>query len=568
MRDAARSARAAVSALAATAILLAAPARLAAQPRPDPPRLAEAIDAVMTAIYPPGQPGAAIVVVRDGRVVFRKAYGLSNLELGTPMVPESVLPIASLSKAFTATAILMLAERGQLSLQDDITRFLPQYPVRGARITIEHLLTHTSGLSSLTETSDLRASASPEGRLTDLIADWVRDLPPDAAPGERWAYSNWGYNLLAAIVEQASGTPYPQFVQTRILDPLGMTRTHYEDKRRVIPLRASGYDAAPEGPFNVLPSRSRSYQPGGAGSWLSTVDDLARWNAALDGTALVSRASLDRMFTAYRLKDGTSTRYGYAWDLGEYEGGRVQEHQGGLSGFLSHVVRMPDDRVLVVVLSNRYSMNPPLQATSHRVAALAAGKPIPEPRAIDAPPAALAPLEGTYRGMDVGTCTVVLKGGALAIQVPGFGSLPLIPTGGDVFRTPTLTWTFAFERGADDRGARVRVRDWKLDDLASRIEPTPPVPRPVIAVAARDLEACAGEYESLNGILVRVVRVGDRLSVRPFAQAAVEVRPVAPLEFETASGDLVYRFVRDARGEIAGFERSSGSTPVPARRLR
>jgi D-alanyl-D-alanine carboxypeptidase len=555
-------------ALLPCALLFIVGADAGAQSPPEDESTSRAIDQVMSAVYRPNEPGAAVVVVKAGRVVFRKAYGQANVELGVPLQPDSVMPIASLSKAFTAAGILLLAEQGKLSVQDDISRFLPAFRTRGARVTVEHLLTHTSGISSLTETSDLRAAASQEGKVADVVGDWVKDLPPDAAPGERWAYSNWGYNLLAAVIEQVSGTSYPEFVQRFVLGPLGMTRTYYEDRRRVIPLRASGYDVQPDTVLNVLPSRGRSYQPGGSGSWLSTVDDMVRWSEALDGALLLSRESLNRMFTPYHLKDGSSTRYGYGWDLGEYEGRRVQEHQGGVPGFLSHIVRMPDDRVLVVVLSNRYSMAVPLQATAHRVAAIAVGRPIEAPQPVTVPKATLEGLAGSYRGGDVGTCVVAMDGDGLAAEVPGLGKLPLIPVAPGEFRTPVLTWAFSFEIDGTGRAVRMRVRDWKLDDGAERVEPAPPVARPVIAAASSDLDACAGEYESLNGILVKVEHVGDHLAVRTFAQPAVDVFPFGALDFAAKEGGVEYRFVKSDAGQVTGYLRSAGGKPVPARRIR
>jgi D-alanyl-D-alanine carboxypeptidase len=556
-------------ALLSLAAALSAVTSTAQEPAPPPAAgTARAIDATVASVYGASQPGAVVLVMKDGRTVLRKAYGMADVELGAALQPDSVLAIASLGKAFTAAAILRLAEEGKLSLQDEVTRFLPQFDPHGARITVEHLLTHTSGISSLTETADLRAAASQEGRLTDVIGDWVRDLPPDAAPDERWAYSNYGYNLLAAIVEQASGTSYPEYLQRALFAPLGMSHTFYEDRRRVIPLRASGYDVTDEGVFNALPSRARLYQPNGSGAWLSTVDDLARWSESLDRASVLSKASIERMFTPHHLKDGTSTRYGYGWDLGEYDGRRVQEHQGGTTGFVSQIVRMPDDGVLVVILSNRNSVSAPLQATAHRVAALAAGRPIPETPAVEVTASTLERLAGTYRGSDLGTCTVAIEKDALVVQVPGLGGLPLVAVGANTFRTPSLTWTFTFDTDEKGRGLSLRVRDWKLDDTAVRVEQARPVQRPVVAAPAADLEACAGEYESLNGVLVKVDRADDHLGVRPFAQARVEVFPVGAFEFTTKEGDVTYRFVRDPAGLVTGYERSTGRTPVPARRIR
>jgi CubicO group peptidase (beta-lactamase class C family) len=476
--------------------------------------------------------------------------------------------LASLSKQFTAAAILKLAEEGKLSVDDDITRFLPGYPTHGARITIEHLLTHTSGLSGMSETSDLRAVAAQESPLVDVLGDWVKDLPPDFAPGERWAYSNWGYSLLGSIVEQASGMSYAAYVEQRLLAPAGMTHTFFGDRRRVIPMRAPGYELQGDQIVNIPQMRSRMFLPGGAASLLSTVDDLARWDEALRNGRMLTPASLDRMFASFRLKDGTPANYGYGWDLGSYAGHRVQEHAGGTTGFLSYMVRIPDDRLFVAILSNRSFATPPMQATAHRIAAIALGTPVPEPPAVSLTDAQLDAIVGTYRGSDVGTFTVTREGPAAYAQVGGLGKLPLIPTGPLTFRTNTVLWTWAFQPGANGRAASVRVREWKIDDLATRIEPVAPVSPPVVSIDGAALDVCVGEYESLNGILVKVGRAGDHLVVTPLAQAGVEIYPVSATEFVTKDGGVQYTFVAGDDGRVVRYLRSAGSgRPVPARRV-
>jgi len=562
-------ARWAVMALTAAAWGCASVATTARPAMPVQPAtsMEQAIDALLEAEYPAGGPGAVAIVVTDGRVAYRRAFGLANVELQVPMRPEHVFGIASLSKQFTAAAILKLADRGALSVEDDITRYLPMYPTHGAHITIEHLLTHTSGISALSETSDLRAASVQDGRLVDVLSEWVRDLPPDSAPGERWSYLNFGYSLLAAIVERVSGVTFPQFLQREIFEPLGMTQTYDNDRRRIIPLRAAGYDAPRTGVSNVLSPRSRVYQPNGAGSLLSTVDDLARWSDALSSGRVLTAASMARMFTPYRLTDGTSSRYGYGFDIGEYEGQRVQAHLGSTTGFVSFMIRMPDAGVFVAILSNKASAAVPIQATAQRVAAIAVGKPIPEPRPVPMADEALDALAGTYRGDDVGLCVVRRDGRRLLADVAGFEKLELIPVAPLTFRSRVVTWTFAFTVDGGGKGAQVHVTDWKIDDRAPRVEPRSPAPVIVVPVAPALLDACVGEYELLSGIIVAVTRAGDHLAIRPAAQALVEILPVSADEFVNAEGSVRYRFVRNARGEVTGYLRLAGGAAVPARRL-
>jgi D-alanyl-D-alanine carboxypeptidase len=531
---------------------------------------AAAIDQLMTTAYPADQPGAALVVMNANGLVLRKAYGLANLELNVPLTPEHVFALASLSKPFTAAAVLKLSEEGKLRLDEEITKYLPAYPTHGYHVTIEHLLTHTSGLSALSETSDYRATASQESPLVDVLDDWIKDLPPDFAPGERWAYSNWGYNLLGAIIERASGMSYQDYLAQRLFAPAGMTHTAYNDRRRIIPMRATGYDQIDDRIVNLAPVRSRVFLPGGAAPLVSTVDDLAHWNAAIDANTVLSPASTTRMFTSAKLKNGEETHYGDGWDLGAYAGHRVQEHAGGTFGFLSYMVRLPDDHAFVAILTNRSFAKPPIQATAHRIAALAIGQPIAEPPPVAVSAANLDRLVGTYRGPDVGTFTVTREADALFVTTGAFGKLPLIPTGPLTFRTDLVLWTWTFELdAAGAKAVRARVREWKIDDVAERYEPVRPKPRPVIALAAPRLDACAGTYESLNGILVQVARAGTHLTVTPLGQASTDIFPVSATEFTTKDGGATYRFVAGANGQIVRYLRTvSGGSPVPARRIR
>lgn len=206
-----------------------------------------------------------------------------------------------------------------------------------------------------------------------------------------------------------------------------------------------------------------------------------------------------------------------------------------------------------------------LRSATRRPAQL--GQPIAEPVPVRTPVSTLEGLVGTYRGSDVGACTMAVEGDSLVAQIPGLGTMKLVPVGPGVFRTSVVTWTFSFETDARGRGTRVRIRDWKLNDVAERVLPAATAPRPIVGVSATDLEACVGEYEALNGILVSVERAGDHLSVQPFAQEVVEVFPVSTIGFITKSGDVEYRFVKDSSGRVTGYLRSSGGRRVPARHL-
>jgi len=250
-----------------------------AQPAPvSDENLAKAINETLAQTYKSNEPGSAVVVVNGGRVIFRKGYGMANLELGVPVEPDMVFRLGSVTKQFTAVAVLMLAEQGKLSLDDDITKFIPDYPAKTQRVTVEQLLTHTSGIKSYTSLPEWLLMWRKDTELNELIG-LFKDKPADFAPGERWAYNNSGYVLLGAIIEKASGQSYQDFIEKNIFQRLGMAHSFYDNTARVIPRRVTGYSKGKDGYINA-PYLSMT-QPHAAGALVSSVDDLALWDAAL-----------------------------------------------------------------------------------------------------------------------------------------------------------------------------------------------------------------------------------------------------------------------------------------------
>ena len=212
-----------------------------------PAPLAAQVDSLLSSVYKSGEPGAALLIMKDGQVLVRKAYGMADLELGIPLEPDMVFRIGSMTKQFTAVAALMLIEQGKLALADPITKFLPDYPIQGKTITIEHLLTHTSGIQSYTDMDSWRPLLRKDMNLTELIGVF-KDQPMQFAPGERWRYNNSGYVLLGAVIEKVAGMSYESFLQKNIFDPLGLKNTFYGSATRVIPRRIPGYGPGPAAP--------------------------------------------------------------------------------------------------------------------------------------------------------------------------------------------------------------------------------------------------------------------------------------------------------------------------------
>lgn len=330
------------------------------------------LDSLMEKQFKANEPGAVALVVKNGNPVYRKAFGMADLEHNIQMAPEHVFGIGSMTKQFTAVGILMLMEQGSLSLEDSITKYITGYPTQGHAITIHHLLNHTSGVKSYTELQKWRKIWRND-LTTQEMMDVFKDEPMDFAPGEQWHYSNSGYFLLGVIIEEVSGMTYGEFVEKKIFEPLEMRNTYFGSHSRLIPNRAMGYQFGRE-------LRNAEYlshtQPFSAGAIMSTVDDLSKWQRAIQSNTLVKKETIEKAFTNYPLNNGKPTYYGYGWMLDEINGSFTREHSGGIFGYSSNGIYLPKEEVYVVVLSN-CNCNSPVEVST-RMAALAIGKPYPK----------------------------------------------------------------------------------------------------------------------------------------------------------------------------------------------
>jgi CubicO group peptidase (beta-lactamase class C family) len=300
--------------------------------------------------HPVDAPGAAVIVIRDGVVLKRGAWGLADLERGIPIGTDTAFNLASVSKQFTAMAIMMLAEEGRLAYDDPITRFLPELSRFGDERSIRHLLTHSAGLPDYYDVMvEISGVERPYTRhALAVFSSWGEPLFP---AGERYEYSNPGYELLALIVERASGGSYAEFVERRIFAPLGMTSSAvYDERAPTIARRAYGYRRDGDG-FRLDDDHPLNYLIGSGGIY-STVEDLLRWDQALYGERLVRRETLAEAWRPARLNGGEEYPYGFGWRLTKHLGLARVWHAGEWLGFQTFIARYPDRRFSVIVLSN------------------------------------------------------------------------------------------------------------------------------------------------------------------------------------------------------------------------
>ena len=404
--------------------------------------LEKSLDDIFTSSFRAQGPGAAVIAVRRGEVIYRKGFGMANLELCVPIEPDMVFRLGSVTKQFTAVAILMLLEQGKLALSDAITQFLPDYPTQNHTITVEHLLTHTSGIKSYTDMPEWVPLWRKDFTVQELV-DFFKDQPMEFTPGQRWAYNNSGYFLLGAIIEKVSGISYAQFIRERIFEPLEMRQSYYDDSARIIPRRASGYDVTAQGVVNA-PYLSMT-QPFAAGSLASTVDDLAKWDAALYTEQLIKQDTLALAFKPFHTADGASTYYGYGWAVGDIGGMSTLEHGGGINGFVCYAMRIPSESTFLAILTNSAGdvTNPELLAL--KAAGLVIGHPFQEPAPVALSVQSMLPYQGIYSLEQGPEVAIRLEGDALQAQL-GERRMTLLPMAETEFfvkESPLLRFRFS-----------------------------------------------------------------------------------------------------------------------------
>lgn len=520
-----------------------------------------AVDAIFAEWDSATSPGCALGVYRDGRIIYARGYGMADLERRVPITPHTVFDLGSTSKQFAAASIVLLAQDGRLSLDDDVRRHIPELPEYERPITIRHLLHHTSGLRDYIGLltlggHDTDGVTTPEDAL-DAI---VRQGQLNFAPGDDHLYSNSGYFLLSIIVERVTGESIRDFAGSRIFEPLGMERTHYLGSYNdVIPDRALAYTPLSSG--GVRADVSRWLQLGD-GAVFSTVEELLLWDSNFHEPKVGGRPLLDALHQRGRVTSGDSLTYALGLIHGRHRGQPTVSHGGSWGGYRSELLRFPEQRFSVATLCNLGSIN--ASALAHRVAdvlladalepavAPAAAPAVAKPAAGDAPPAAavsvpdaaLRALAGTYRNPATNAVIDIEFEDGTLVLVRGrrFELRPVSATEFTVVDAPVaVTMAFEVVDGA-------HVMRW---DQAGQ----PPVnfeKRATTSLTPAQLEEYAGRYFSAEIQSTFTLRVVDEvLTVFRRGGSPQPLRPGNRDEF--LSGPATLRFQRDAAGAITGY---------------
>lgn len=330
---------------------------------------ADKVDALLASWSKGDTPGAAVIVIKDGKVLLKKGYGLASLENKKPIDPDTAFLLGSVTKQFTTMAIMILAERRKLHYEDSLSKFFPEFPPYAQKITIRHLLQHTAGFpeydnlfvkSGMIDKDWPRSAKSKPSSFEPTAKDALRMLiqvkEPRFAPGKEFEYSNSGYVILAQIVEKVSGQSFSQFLQQNIFQPLAMKRSLLYDETRPkvqnvatsYTLKNAFYKDIDYAPLNAIYGEDNIY---------TTVEDMYKWDQALYTERLVKAATLKEAFTPGKLNNGTATGYGFGWSVYQFLGLDALAHEGGWLGFRTHILRFPGQHFTVVVLANLAQLN-------------------------------------------------------------------------------------------------------------------------------------------------------------------------------------------------------------------
>jgi len=293
-------------------------------------------------------PGVSLAVLRHGKPILLRSYGLANVELQVPVKPETIFQSGSIGKQFTTAAVMLLVQENKLSLDDKLSKFFADVPVTWKNITVWNLLTHTSGLGDYPPDIDLKRDYTEE----ELFASFKKALL-DFEPGSSWNYSNVGYVTLGILIRKITGKFYGDFIRERIFEPLQMTTARVISEADIVPNRAAGYRLV-QGELKNQDWVSPSTNSTADGSLYFSILDLVKWDAALYADKPLTQASRNKIWTAARLRDGTTKDYGFGWHLGEYHGRRLAFHGGAWQGFKTFIIRILDTDLTIILLANSW----------------------------------------------------------------------------------------------------------------------------------------------------------------------------------------------------------------------
>ncbi|WP_298778563.1 serine hydrolase [uncultured Polaribacter sp.] len=516
------------------------------------------IDKIVSNQFKSNETGVAALVAKDGKIIYRKAFGKANLELDVNMTPDNVFEVGSITKQFTAVSILILLEEGKLKLDDEITKFIPDYPTNGNKITIHHLLTHTSGIKSYTSMQEFGKVMTIDQSPLKFI-DFFKNTPIDFKPGEKYKYNNSGYFILGYIIEKVSGMSYPKFIKERIFDKIKMSNSYYGSHSKLIKNRASGYQK--RGEFSNAQYISLTL-PYAAGSIMSNVDDMLKWQTAITNNVFVKKTTIEKAFTNHTLNNGDKINYGYGWSINEINDLPTLEHGGAIPGYLSMGVFVPSKNIYVIVFSNCGCQSPTNIALE--IAALASDKPkLVKENAVKLSTEELKKWVGAYQFDNEVVRYITLKEGQLYSKREGSSQdFKIHPTSKNTFSFEEgfISYSFSMKDGKKIALFKNRINKEKgvfVDKKVLKAKET-------IVVSAEVLKTYDGAYELQPGFVITVTSKGNQLFAQATGQPQFELFAESETKFYLKVVKANIEFHKNEEGQINALTLNQGGRAMKA----
>ncbi len=520
------------------------------------------VDALIAEAYPKDAPGVSILIAKNGKTIYTNSSGMANMELNVPLNSNSVFEIGSITKQFTAISILMLQEQGKLNVTDNITKYIPDYPTNGKTITIHHLLNHTSGIKSYTSMPSFRASARKDMTPTELI-DVFKNEPMDFDPGEQYRYNNSGYILLGHIIEVVSKLSYAEFIEKNIFKPVGMTSSYYGSMKKIIPNRASGYSKPGNNYVNA--DYLSLTLPYAAGSIMSTVGDLLKWQNALSANQLVKRSTLEKAINGSSLNNGKKINYGYGFIAGDLNGSPTIEHSGGIFGYSTNGIYFPKEDIYVIGLVNCDCSS--ASRIVNKVAATAIGKPFHHKKnAVALNETQLKKWVGAYQYENNVVRYVTVSEGKIYSQREGSDKIEIYPTSENTFVFDGSTTSYIFAMQGNKKEATMIVNGEKR--LGKEIDKAAPAEKKEITLPAEELQQFVGTYELAPTFSIQIsVREGKIFGVAT-NQPEVQLFPYSKNAFflKVVKAEIIFN--KNEEGKVVSLTLHQNGQQVPGKKVK
>jgi CubicO group peptidase (beta-lactamase class C family) len=503
------------------------------------------IDGLYQSLNGQAAPGIAVLVAKDGKILYKKGFGYADIESKTLVSADTKFRIGSITKQFTASAILKLQEEGRLQVTDKLSKYIPDFP-RGGEVTLHHLLTHTSGIHSYTGKEDFLKRVLTSVTNEELLTYFKSD-PYDFNPGDQYRYNNSGYFLLGYIIEKVTGKSYGQHLKETFFDPLNMTNTGVHASTLTLTNEAKGYTK--EGTYTRSLNWDMSWA-GGAGALYSTVEDLYRWNEAVFNGKVLSEKSLKAAFTPLVLNNGTTPsegNYGYGWVFANYRGQEIIQHGGGLHGFISQLSRFPEENLTVVMLTN---VTPPqVNINANTLAEFYLWEKMdkqPSYSTLAASNADLKIYEGRYDFKNGAVMTITTDGKDLYAQLSNQPKFQIFPSAPDEYFWKVVEAKIKFFKNEKNEVTHGHFVQGGFEIDAVRLKE-----EVIVSVDPAIFKDYTGKYDYGSGIVITITAENEKLFAQATNQAKVEIFPLSEKEFMLKDLNAKVVFPREANGKVS-----------------